>query len=91
MLSEIILFQILYRLLKNLFFFTCESEYNKIYLMWAMFLSMVQNSHKFDFKKKLDYNNAFGSCHIHSFIHISTYKAFVIKILGQKNLFRRSL
>jgi hypothetical protein len=64
--NEIILFQILYRLLK-FFFFTYESENSKIYPMWTMFYQWPKIPRNLIFLKKKHYNWAFGSCHIHTF------------------------
>jgi hypothetical protein len=64
--NEITLFQILYRLLKYLFFIY-ENVNNKIYPMWAMFYQWPKIPKKNIFWNLLHYINAFGFCHIHAF------------------------
>jgi len=68
---------------------TYESENNKIYPMWAMFYQWHKILKDLIYLNFLHYSRAFGS---YSYIlYTIAHKVFVIKILGQKKLFRHSL
>jgi hypothetical protein len=81
--NEIILFQILYKPIKHLFFSLMKVRIIKI-IQYGPCLSMAQNSEIFDFLKlfTLQWNIWLLS---HSYIlYTLTHKVFVVKILGQK-------
>jgi hypothetical protein len=85
--NEIILFQILYKHLKYLFFSFMKVRTVKFIQCWAMFYI---NGPKFPKKTFYIVIRHLVLVRFIHFIHIA-HKVFVIKILGQKKLFRHSL
>jgi hypothetical protein len=88
MLNEIILFQILYTHLEYLFF-----SFMKVRIVKFIQLAMFYIKHHtiyFLISNFLHCNRVLGFCHSHILCTL-VLKAFVVIILGQKQLFKRSL
>jgi hypothetical protein len=86
--NEIILFQFLYRKLKYLFFSFMKVKIVKVIQCGPCSI----NGPKFPknpFKQK-NYNRPFDFCHLYILCTLRS-KVFVVRILGQKNLFKHSL
>jgi hypothetical protein len=88
--NEIILFQILHMHLKHLLFSLMKVRIVK-FIHYGHVLSMAQYSQKNGFLKLFTLQLGIWFLSHSCILHTLTHKVFVVKILGQKNLFRHSL